>query len=65
MGVSREEKKRREEEAMVHVQSLIPDSMAGVRVREMWEEYEAAETVEAKLVKVCVCARVLKACLGL
>ncbi len=46
-GVSADEKRRREEEAMCHLAELAGD--AGLLA--LWQEYDAAETAEARFVK--------------
>lgn len=51
-GVSKEEKNRRETEAMEKIQDILGrDTVAGTSIRALWQEYEDAETPEAKLVK--------------
>lgn len=51
-GVSKDEKVRREKEAIQYfVHDLLGSSSAGLRIEALWEEYEARETNEAKLVK--------------
>lgn len=46
-GVAAEEKRRREEEAMRRLDSLAP----GAGLMELWAEYDAAATAEARFVK--------------
>ncbi|EGG12679.1 uncharacterized protein MELLADRAFT_32510 [Melampsora larici-populina 98AG31] len=52
-GISREEKHRREEQAMKRfTHELLPaGSVAGKRIWDLWQEYEQGETREAKFVK--------------
>uniref|UniRef100_V5GVZ1 5'-deoxynucleotidase n=2 Tax=Kalmanozyma brasiliensis (strain GHG001) TaxID=1365824 RepID=V5GVZ1_KALBG len=51
-GVGKEEKMRREKEAIQYfVHDLLGSSAAGLRIEALWEEYEARETKESKLVK--------------
>ncbi|PWZ02603.1 hypothetical protein BCV70DRAFT_196844 [Testicularia cyperi] len=51
-GVDKKEKMRREKEAIEYfVHDLLGSSPAGLRIEELWEEYEARETKESKLVK--------------
>lgn len=49
-GISEEEKFRRENEGMKHIRSLVPDTV-GEEFYQLWREYEAQETIEAKVVK--------------
>ncbi|XP_038051757.1 5'-deoxynucleotidase HDDC2-like [Patiria miniata] len=49
-GVSKEEKYRREKEAMNHLTSLV-DPAVGSELCQLWEEYEEGSTEEAKFVK--------------
>lgn len=49
-GISEEEKFRRENETMKHIQSLVPEKI-GRELYQLWREYEAQETAEAKAVK--------------
>lgn len=51
-GVGKEEKMRREKEAIQYfVHDLLGSSAAGLRIEALWEEYEARESKESKLVK--------------
>lgn len=51
-GVNKHEKMRREKEAIQYfVHDLLGSSAAGLRIEALWEEYEARETKESKLVK--------------
>ncbi|SPO21004.1 uncharacterized protein UTRI_00481 [Ustilago trichophora] len=51
-GVNKTEKMRREKEAIQYfVHDLLGSSAAGLRIEALWEEYEARETKESKLVK--------------
>lgn len=51
-GVGKEEKARREYEAMQYfAHDLLGSSAAGLRLEALWNEYEERETKEAKLVK--------------
>lgn len=51
-GVDKQEKMRREKEAIQYfVHDLLGSSAAGLRIEALWEEYEARETKESKLVK--------------
>lgn len=47
---SREEKERREIEAMVHLRGTLPE-IIGKEVADLWHEYNDGETREAKFVK--------------
>ncbi|XP_017264664.1 HD domain-containing protein 2 [Kryptolebias marmoratus] len=49
-NVSKAEKHRREEEAMRHLTSLLPEGLKQ-EIFALWEEYEHQSTPEAKLVK--------------
>ncbi|XP_018598033.1 5'-deoxynucleotidase HDDC2 [Scleropages formosus] len=49
-NVSKEEKHRREEDAMKHLTSLLKDSVRK-EIYELWEEYESQLSPEARLVK--------------
>lgn len=49
-GVSQEEKERREREAMAEITKDLAHETASL-INGLWEEYEAGETAEAKLVK--------------
>lgn len=51
-GVSKEEKTRREAEALSYlVHDLLGSSPAALRIEALWKEYEERETLESKLVK--------------
>ncbi|SJX60445.1 uncharacterized protein SRS1_11780 [Sporisorium reilianum f. sp. reilianum] len=51
-GVNKHEKMRREKEAIQYfVHDLLGSSAAGMRIEALWEEYEARETKESRLVK--------------
>ncbi|KAJ1908240.1 hypothetical protein IWQ60_011715 [Tieghemiomyces parasiticus] len=50
-GVSNEDKHQRERRAMNHIVQLLDSSAAAQEMHELWSEYEAGETSEAKLVK--------------
>ncbi|KAG1963482.1 HD domain-containing protein 2 [Pimephales promelas] len=49
-NVSKTEKHRRENEAMVHITGLLDDGLRE-EIYNLWEEYEAQSSPEAKLVK--------------
>nr|XP_055041553.1 HD domain-containing protein 2 [Misgurnus anguillicaudatus] len=49
-NVSKEEKHRREKEAMMHITGLLEDGLRK-EIYNLWEEYENQSTPEAKLVK--------------
>ncbi|XP_022083399.1 HD domain-containing protein 2-like isoform X2 [Acanthaster planci] len=49
-GISKEEKYRREKDAMKHLAGLV-DPTVGLQFCELWEEYEDGSTEEAKFVK--------------
>ncbi|XP_061406588.1 5'-deoxynucleotidase HDDC2 [Lethenteron reissneri] len=49
-NVSKEEKHRREEDAMKHISTLV-DEEIGKELYSLWEEYEYQRSAEAKLVK--------------
>lgn len=51
-GVDKEEKHRREREAIVEISSLIP-AFSGNEISKLFEEYESQETPEAQWVKDC------------
>lgn len=51
-GIDKEEKKRRELEAIKEISSLVP-KMSGDDILDLFEEYEAQETQEALWVKDC------------
>ncbi|EPQ26157.1 uncharacterized protein PFL1_06365 [Pseudozyma flocculosa PF-1] len=51
-GVSKDEKMRREHEAILYfAHDLLGSSAAGLRIEELWNEYEERKTKESKLVK--------------
>jgi putative hydrolase of HD superfamily len=50
-GVSDEEKREMESKAMDSLEEMLGECMAGKSMRALWEEYEAGESEEAKLVK--------------
>lgn len=51
-GVSKEEKVRRESEAIEYfVHDLLESSPAALRIEKLWHEYEDRQTKESKLVK--------------
>lgn len=50
-GVSKEEKRRREENAIVEISNLIGSN--GENMLKLFEEYEKQESAEAKFVKDC------------
>ncbi|KAJ4890717.1 Metal-dependent phosphohydrolase [Raphanus sativus] len=50
-GVSKEEKNRRESEALQHMCKLLGGGERAEEIAELWREYEANESPEAKLVK--------------
>eukprot|EP00960_Hanusia_phi_P011049 324320-Hanusia_phi.AAC.2 len=47
-GVSDQEKFKLESEAMSKIKSLVPGSRIGEEIVELWNEYEAGESTEAK-----------------
>ncbi|XP_027895488.1 5'-deoxynucleotidase HDDC2 [Xiphophorus couchianus] len=49
-NISKAEKHRREEEAMRHLSSLLPDGLKQ-EIYALWEEYESQSSPEARLVK--------------
>ncbi|XP_066269512.1 5'-deoxynucleotidase HDDC2-like [Branchiostoma lanceolatum] len=49
-GISKEEKHRREKEAMLHLSGLVGGEV-GQELYSLWEEYEQESTAEAKAVK--------------
>lgn len=49
-NVSKEEKYRREQEAMKHLTSLLPDGLTQ-ELYALWEEYESQSSPESRLVK--------------
>ncbi|RVE56130.1 hypothetical protein OJAV_G00233080 [Oryzias javanicus] len=49
-NVSKEEKHRREKEAMTHLTSLLPEGLKK-EIYSLWEEYEFQSSSEARLVK--------------
>uniref|UniRef100_J3LA60 5'-deoxynucleotidase n=1 Tax=Oryza brachyantha TaxID=4533 RepID=J3LA60_ORYBR len=50
-GVPKEEKSRREKEALDHMCSLLGGGSRAEEIRELWMEYEQNATLEAKVVK--------------
>lgn len=50
-GVPKEEKSRREKEALDHMCTLLGGGSRADEVRELWMEYENNATLEAKVVK--------------
>eukprot|EP00275_Glaucocystis_incrassata_P001562 EC123335.1.p1 GENE.EC123335.1~~EC123335.1.p1 ORF type:complete len:192 (+),score=31.90 EC123335.1:74-649(+) len=50
-GVSKEEKQRREQEAMNHIRQILRESPIGDEMFSLWTEYEDGTTPEAKFVK--------------
>ena len=50
-GVSKEEKARREAEAMETIRASLPGSAVGAEIVALWHEYEDQVTDEAKLLK--------------
>lgn len=51
-GVPKEEKRRREQEAIVEISNLVP-KISGEEILSLFHEYESQETQEAKWVKDC------------
>jgi putative hydrolases of HD superfamily len=51
-GIAREEKQRREHEAIIEISSLVP-KFSGEEIMKLFEEYEKQETPEAQWVKDC------------
>ncbi|CAL1586253.1 unnamed protein product [Knipowitschia caucasica] len=49
-NISKEEKHRREEEAMGHLSNLLPNGLRQ-EIYALWEEYESQSSAEARLVK--------------
>ncbi|XP_029966520.1 5'-deoxynucleotidase HDDC2 [Salarias fasciatus] len=49
-NISKAEKHRREEEAMKHLSSLVPEGLRQ-EIYGLWEEYESQSSAEARLVK--------------
>ena len=49
--MSQEEKRQKEAAALDHIGEILGDCPARDQIRSLWEEYEAGETGEAKLVK--------------
>lgn len=41
------------QEALEQICATLGESQAAAEIRELWSEYEAGSTEEAKLVKVC------------
>ncbi|RLN90828.1 hypothetical protein BBJ28_00024751, partial [Nothophytophthora sp. Chile5] len=52
--VAEEDKHRMEKEALDEICSTLGDSASATEIRELWNEYEAGATEEAKMVKVRV-----------
>lgn len=50
-GVSKEEKQKREEDAMAHITQLLPCKDVAKDMMELWIEYGEQKTKEAKMVK--------------
>ncbi|KAJ1984850.1 hypothetical protein H4R34_000389 [Dimargaris verticillata] len=50
-GVSEVDKHQREEMAMARICALLGDNPAATEMTELWHEYEACQTPEARLVK--------------
>ena len=50
-GVSKEEKARREAEAMETIRASLPGSAVGAEIVALWHEYEAGATPEARVMK--------------
>uniref|UniRef100_K3XAL5 5'-deoxynucleotidase n=1 Tax=Globisporangium ultimum (strain ATCC 200006 / CBS 805.95 / DAOM BR144) TaxID=431595 RepID=K3XAL5_GLOUD len=50
-GVPEDEKHRMEKEALEHICGVLGESQAATEIRELWHEYEAGTTEEAKIVK--------------
>ena len=51
-GVSDEDKFRLERDAVAHIKATLGSTnLAGIEIEELWLEYEAGESEEAKLVK--------------
>ncbi|KAJ1989460.1 hypothetical protein H4R33_002065 [Dimargaris cristalligena] len=50
-GVTESDKHDRERRAMLHISELLGHSAAAAEMVELWQEYEACETAEARLVK--------------
>lgn len=51
-GIAKEEKRKREHEAIVEISSLVP-KMSGDEILNLFNEYEGQETPEAHWVKDC------------
>lgn len=51
-GIAKEEKRRREHEAIIEISNLVP-KMSGDEILKLFEEYEGQETPEAHWVKDC------------
>lgn len=50
-GVTDEDKHQQEREAVQQMKGMLGGCLAGDEIEQLWEEYEAAQTEEAKLVK--------------
>ncbi|KAF1776687.1 hypothetical protein PC129_g18888 [Phytophthora cactorum] len=50
-GVAEEDKHRMEKEALDEICSTLGDTPSAAEIRELWNEYEAGSTEEAKIVK--------------
>lgn len=50
-GVPKEEKNRRESEALNHMCEVLGDEERAKEIHELWTEYENNSTLEAKVVK--------------
>mmetsp|Transcript_53947 Transcript_53947/g.127485 ORF Transcript_53947/g.127485 Transcript_53947/m.127485 type:complete len:207 (-) Transcript_53947:211-831(-) len=50
-GVTKEEKSKLEADAMARIRSSVGESAVGEEIVSLWEEYEAGETAEARLMK--------------
>ncbi|GAB9471796.1 Hydrolase-hd superfamily protein [Globisporangium polare] len=50
-GVAEEDKHRMEKDALEHICGVLGESQAATEIRELWSEYEAGSTEEAKIVK--------------
>ncbi|CRK90832.1 CLUMA_CG004522, isoform A [Clunio marinus] len=51
-GIAREEKQRREHEAIIEISSLVP-KISGEEILKLFEEYESQQTPESQWVKDC------------
>lgn len=47
--------KQQPQDALEHICGVLGESQAATEIRELWNEYEAGSTEEAKIVKVSVC----------